>query len=453
MGLILGGGTTKPQYPYDMWYGVQGDFTSKDYKLKRVGNLDLHRTLPIQQKLRRFIENLDGSVKDYLHQNDSRKTATGAKATIDSTDGNVMLEKPEYYMRFEIEGTKWTYGISEYPLPGFTLMTRKTLAPWFSTTNRETNTNVSGCWLLWDENDELLRDENGILMLADNAPTFRGGNNDAKRDGQHNSQLGMPRTAISKANARPLCKDGTHIGVFRVYQEIAWLQRIEYASLHGQDAYNETLTADGFHQGGLGNGTAIVSADWNAWGGYYPFIPCGVTAPLGNNTGRVAYTIKNWNGADKTIQVVSYRGLETPFEYLWMLADDILILHQTPDQGGRSIAYGCTDPAKFTSHSNLATTAPDGYKAITDIPRTSGYVWNFAVSYDGFTFPTSIGGGSMSGMCDYYYTPDMANAEGWYGGLLSCVADNGANCGFGYLFTNTRSSSSAALFGFRLCRF
>ena len=48
MGLLLGRENTKTQYPYDQWYGVQGDFNSQDYKLKRVGNLDLHRTLPIQ---------------------------------------------------------------------------------------------------------------------------------------------------------------------------------------------------------------------------------------------------------------------------------------------------------------------------------------------------------------------------------------------------------------------
>ena len=119
MSLILGSGNTKPQYPYDMWYGVQGDFTSKDSNLVRVGNLDLHRTLPIQSKLKRFVENLDGSVKYYLHQNDSRKKDSGAAATIDSTDGNVMLEIPEYYVKVEIQGTKWIYAISEYPLPGF----------------------------------------------------------------------------------------------------------------------------------------------------------------------------------------------------------------------------------------------------------------------------------------------------------------------------------------------
>ena len=113
MGLLLGSGTTKPQYPYDQWYGVQGDFLSSDYKLTRVGNLDLHKTLPIQKKLRRFVENVDGTVKYYLHQNDSRLKDSGAAAIIDSTDGNVMLEKPEYYFRMEVQGTKWIRAYSE----------------------------------------------------------------------------------------------------------------------------------------------------------------------------------------------------------------------------------------------------------------------------------------------------------------------------------------------------
>ena len=45
------------------------------------------------------------------------KKDSGATALIDSTDGNVMLEKPEYYF-VEIEGTKWIRAYSEYPLPG-----------------------------------------------------------------------------------------------------------------------------------------------------------------------------------------------------------------------------------------------------------------------------------------------------------------------------------------------
>lgn len=454
MGLILGSGSTKPQYPYDMWYGVQGDFTSKDYKLKRVGNLDLHRTLPIQNKLRRFVENADGSVKYYLHQNDSRKKDSGAKAIIDSTDGNVMLEKPEYYLRFEISGTKWTYAISEYPLPGFVLMSRKTIAPWYSTVDLAKSIAVSGCWLKWDDADELVRDENGFISLLDNAANFRGGSgaSDADKDGKYNSMLGMPRTSVSKAAVRPWCKNGTHIGAYRAYTEIAWLQRIEYASLHCQDTYNETLTDDGFRQGGLGSGSTVAWEQWGTWGGYRPFVPCGVTAILGNNTGKVSYTVKGWTNGDKVVQVTSYRGLETPYEYLWMLADDVLIRHIPDAEGGRSIAYLCDDYTKFTSHSDNATTVPDGYEEKCDLPRDSGYILHFAVATNGVCFPDAIGGNGNQGACDYYYHPGRT-ASGWWGALLSARANLGAVAGFGCLLAYNRSSCSIAYGGFRLCRF
>lgn len=402
------------------------------------------------------MENTDGSVKYYLHQNDSRKTESGANAKLDTTDGNVMLEKPVYYARFEVNGTKWAFCISEYPLPGFVRMERKVIAPWYSTIKIDSNTAVSGSWLQWN-GDVIKRDTNGFVSLLAAATNFRGGagSGDSAKDGTYNSMLGMPRTSISKAGVRPYCKNGTHIGAARAYMEIAWLFRVEYATMHCQDTYNETLTADGFHQGGLGNGTAVNGDQWNTWGGYKPFIPCGVTAPLGNNTGRVSFVVKGWTGGDKTVQVTSYRGLETPFEYLWMLADDLLI-HCSPEttsDPGHCTAYGCTDPTKFASPGDTSTAIPDGYKPITELPAAEGYAWNFGFSYAGFTLPTSIGGASNQGMCDYFWRVAKDTANGWYGALLSAAADGGAYAGFGFLYANYRSSRSNAGGGFRLCRF
>ena len=454
MGLILGSGSTKPQYPYDMWYGVQGDFTSKDYILTRIGNMDLHRKLPIQNKLRRFVENTDGSVKYYLHQNDSRKKDSGAAAKLDTTDGNVMLEKPEYFARFEVEGTKWALCISEYALPGFVRMTRKTLSPWGATIDIANSIAVSGCWLQWGADDELLRDENGFISLLPNAANFRGGSgaSDASKDGTYNSQLGMPRTSISDAGARRSCKNGTHLGMARAYMEIAWLQRIEYASLDCQNTYNETLTADGFHQGGLGNGTNMNSDQWNTWGGYRPFIPCGVTAVLGNNTGRVSYTVKGWSNGDKVVQVASYRGLEAPFEYLWFYADDILIFYSPNSAEGRTIAYGCTDPTKFTSPTGVPTVVPEGYIPITDLPRRSGSLWNFGFSYDGFTFGTSVTSSLNQGFCDHF-VHSGEDVSGWHRVLLSGRSNDGSYAGFAYMNTSLYGSWVNAAGAFRLCRF
>lgn len=449
MGLLIGSGSTTPQYPYSMWYGVQGDFSSSDTKLTRVGNLDLHRSLPIQKKLRRFVENTDGSVKYYLHGNDSRKKDGGAAANIDGTDGNVMLEKPEYFRRVEIYGTKWLYAISEYELPGFVKMSRKTCSPWYATFNAAGDTAISACFLTWN-GDQIARDSNGLVVYKSGAP--RGGNG-TDWDGTYRSLIGMPKTNVAKNTVRGKCKNGTHHGFGRVYSEIAWLYRIEYAEMNCQAEFTETLTADGFHQGGLGNGCSVDGTQWNTHNGYNPFVPCGVTATLGNNTGKVTYKVKNWagGGTDKDIQVTSYRGLETPFEYLWSLADDLLAWHKQDV----SELYVCEDPTKFTSPADGATTVPAGYVAETEIPRHSGFGLTLSMGDHAYGFIDAIGGAANKGVCDYYYSPinDGFTAWGWYGALLSANAYSGTGAGFGYLNTDDRSSIADAFIGFRLCRF
>ena len=453
MGLLLASGSSKPTYPYDMWYGVKGSFSSKDYKLERVGNLDLHKTLPIQKKLKRYVENnLTGAVKYYLNANDSRKKDGGAAAIIDSTDGNVMLEKPEYYLRVEIDVDSWIYAISEYPLPGFVKKEKRAIAPWFSTIDLTNNIAVSGCFLTWN-GDEVARGENGLPIFTTNAAQFRGGNGSshASWDDTYRSQLGMARTNISKATVRPLCKNGTHHGAFRTFNEIAWLQRIEYASLHSQDAYTTTLTIEGYHQGGLGNGCTWNSSEWNSWASYYPFIPSGVTAPLGNNTGKVNFDVTLADGNKKTFQVTSYRGLEVPFEYLWMLADDVLIRTYPDTDKALTEAYLCEDYTKFTSPSDNATTVPNGYELIAELPRATDYILREQISKKGYAFPSAIGGSANTGWCDSFYSPGVANS-GWYGALLSAHAGDGACAGFGTLGADVRSSYTYATLGFRLCR-
>lgn len=68
MGTLIGIGNTVPQFPYkDLWYGIRinlknGGHCVADGKLERVGNLDLHRSLPIQKRIRRYMAKADGSV-------------------------------------------------------------------------------------------------------------------------------------------------------------------------------------------------------------------------------------------------------------------------------------------------------------------------------------------------------------------------------------------------------
>ena len=164
----------------------------------------------------------------------------------------------------------------------------------------------------------------------------------------------------------------------------------------------------------------------------------GVVITLGNNTGKVSYTIKGWTGGDKIVQVTSYRGLEVPFEYLWMLADDILVWNKEDS----IVAYLCEDPTKFTSHSDTATSVPD--------INTNSF------SSKGYSFPDdTTGAGSTTGFCDYFWTTynDATPGRGWYGALLAARASYGALAGFGCLAADYRSSNAYANIGFRLCRF
>ncbi len=69
--------------------------------------------------MRRCILNDAGNVVYYLHANDSTKRDNGAAADLTGATGQVMVEIPEHYVRFEMEGTKRRCLMSIYALPGF----------------------------------------------------------------------------------------------------------------------------------------------------------------------------------------------------------------------------------------------------------------------------------------------------------------------------------------------
>ena len=122
MGLLIGVGNTKPTFPYDYYYGIEWDSNVASSACTRIGRPELHVSLPIQSKMRRCILRDNGTVAYYLHANDSTKRDTGAAAKLDGTDGQVMVEIPAHYRKFEVDGTKFRCLLSEHALPGFHLV-------------------------------------------------------------------------------------------------------------------------------------------------------------------------------------------------------------------------------------------------------------------------------------------------------------------------------------------
>lgn len=461
MGLLIGVGNTTPQFPYqDLWYGIKINLKNSghsisDGKLERVGNLDLHRSLPIHKRIKRYIATLDGKVNYWLGANDSTLKEGGGAARLNALDGNVELYKPDYWRRIEFDGDYMLVAISEVELPGFTYMKEMARSPWFATFDRTTNKPVSACFLQWNADGTVKRDAKGLLVFTDNAANFRGGDNSTTNDANNKSLLGMPATYNSKATIRTRCKslgNMWHHGGWRFREEMSWLMAIEFGDLDSQAAYNANKTVDGFAQGGLGNGTFVDGTQWSAFNGYYPIIPSGITAKLGNNTGIVEYTIKEWQtGVDKVLKVASYRGWETPQQSLWEHDDDVIIWHGKPSDGNKSLIYLCEDIAKFATPSDLSTDIPDGYNEIGALPRTNGFISEMGIG-NGWTFPNSVAGGSSNkNYCDYYWYPTVTDDSGWgWYQLLSCVgAHHAENAGVRGAYAYSRGTRTN--YGFPLC--
>lgn len=434
MGLLIGVGGTKPQFAYDYYYGIEWDITVSNPKPTRIGKMELHKELPLQSLMRRCILKDDGKVNYYLHANDSTKRDNGAAADLTGKDGQYMVELPNMYVRFEMDGNKCRHLQSTQPLPGFHLWRKDYVSAIEATVQRSTNTLAAVCSTDVD---------------------YRGGNNDASRDGTYKTQLGMPATSISLTNFRAYArKRGStewNCNLYHTHRKLWWLFAVEYANFNSQAAFDAELDENGYHQGGLSLGvTTLNSTKWSNFNGYYPVVPCGTTNRLGNHSGVVEYTMPNEYdpGVETKVNVPSYRGVENPFGHTWKWTDGCKCLIQSEANGGLSEFYVCDDPASFTS-SGVAN-----YKLRGNLPRKEGYVKILILGEDGEIMPLEVGAGSTTYFCDYFYTSIPASGVSERGVLFGGTAnDGGALAGFVYAHASHSATSASAYIGSRLCFF
>jgi hypothetical protein len=431
MGLIIGVGGTKPTFPYDYYYGIEWNATVSNPKPTRIGKMELHKELPLQSLMRRCILKDNGTVNYYLHANDSTKRDNGAAANLTGADGQYMVELPDMYVRFETDGDISRHLQSTEPLPGFRLWRKDYVSAVEATVQRSTTT---------------------LCSVVNKDADYRGGNNDASRDGTYKTQLGMPATQISLTNFRAYArKRGStewNCNLYQTHRKLWWLFAVEYANFNSQDAFNAELDENGYHQGGLSSGvTTLNSTKWNTFNNYYPFVPCGTTNSLGNHSGVVEFTMPEEYdpGVPTKVNVPSYRGVENPFGHIWKWTDGCKCLIQSETDGGLSEFYVCDDPAAFTSSGVV------NYDLRGNLPRKEGYVKKLILGEHGEIMPLEVGGGSTTYFCDYFYTNIPSSGVLERGVLFGGAANNGANAGFVSAATNYTATYTAAYFGSRLC--
>lgn len=399
-------------------YGVEWDMASSSPDGKRVGNMQLHRDLPVQSGMIRCIIDNNGGIVRY---ND--------EAVDDILTQSAMVEIPEHWFKLYTNGTKFKAMFSAIPLPGYNHIDKFYISTMEARIYR---------------NNSTLFSSKGVNSTDS---SVRGGDNTAEWDGTYRSLLGRPVTNLTRDQFRQAARkrgSGWEMYTYNAHKILFWLFAVEYATLDSQKPFNAQKDANGFAQGGLGPGPTQMTG-WTNFNNANPLIPCGYTNEFGNGSGEKAYVVKNASGGTHaTLMANRYRGIENPFGHIWKYTDGANIQVTTGD-AGLSILWTTDDP------SNFSDTSYTGYDKKGNICRTDGYAKKMLLGEDGDIVATEVGGSSSTYWCDYYYTYTSANRIQVL--LIGGSADIGQNSGLAYINTHDASSAAAKYFGSRLCFF
>ena len=408
----------------NQYYGIQFVTTKSTTQCTRIGNMDLHAILPVQSLMRRCLLLDNGNVNYYLDANNSSLNENGQAAILDGTDGQVVVEIQQHYKKFETFGTMNRILISLFPLAGYIRIPKMYISAYEPSLNRSTSQ---------------------LASVVNTSPNYRGGNNTSAWDLQDNSLLGMPVTNESRTNFRTYARNrgsiNWNIELSDTYKAWADLLYIEFANLNSQESYNPATTAQGYKQGGLGSGvTDANSGNWSAFNSYNPFIPCGTTNALGNNTGVVDYAPTGWAGG-KVFSVPSYRGIENPFGHIWKWMDGINLRIQSDADGGKSEVY-------VANTFNLNDINYNGYTKVGEAARSNGYISRMIRNQ---LIPEDTSGASSNTFwADYFYTNIPNSGESLRGVLSGGAAASGANAGLACSNTYYVPSRTRTILGSRL---
>lgn len=403
-------------------YGVEWDTASSSPDGVRVGNMQLHRELPIQSKIRGVILDNKGGIKSYLNNSNWGNINT------EYLTESVMTKIPEHWYKLYQYGTKFRMMLSAMPLPGYNHIDKFYISSFESGIDRGSSTLISSY---------------GVGSTNVNK---RGGDNTSEWDGTYRSLLGCPVTYLTRDQFRQAARkrgSGWEMYTYGAHKTLFWLFAVEYATLNSQKPFNAQKDANGFSQGGLGEGASQMT-DWINFNNANPLIPCGYTNEFGSGSGEKAYVVKNASdGTHATLMANRYRGIENPFGHVWKYTDGANIQVTTGD-AGLSILWTTDDP------SNFSDTSYTGYDKKGNICRTSGYAKKMLLGENGDIIPTEVDGSSSTYWCGYYRT--TITIDGIFVVLAGSSANGALGNGLASIYGGYTSNSARDI-GTRLCFF
>lgn len=354
------------------WYGVSWSETSSNPDCTRIGNMDMHRSLPIQSMMKPFV------ITNYRHQspenilpiddNFSKSFYSTESNTqwevVFSLDTDIMIRIPEFWYTDEYVPSSKTHNLKICPhaKPG-----------WYH--HKEA---YVGAYELCETSPSSGKvcSAKGLIPL-----------------------VGRTREVLRKA-VRGSGFDGEakwNLYTYEEHRAICHLFLVEYATRNSQKAVNTELTPEGFRQGGLGSGCTTGTATING-AQTWSFIPTGSSDSLGSGSGEVTVTIQQTDSSGSNTSTITrkcnrYRGIENPFGHIWKHTDDVISVYGN----GHRTWYKSVKPNQFATNKNTSykpfcasTMVSNGYKTEIKATPTCDF------------FATSVSGGSETTYwCDY----------------------------------------------------
>lgn len=397
------------------WYGVQWSETSSNPDCTRIGNMEMHRTLPIQSMMKPFdITNIEGTVTgiilpiDDQFQKTSYANATNIQQSIVSRDSdNIMIRIPEFWYTDDYVPSTKTHNLKLCPhaKPG------------------------------WYHHKEAYVSAYEVYKSGDKLVSVKGQ---------------LPTVNFNRTNGRTWARangfDGEtkwNLYTYEEHRAICHLFLVEYATRNSQKAVNTELTPEGFRQGGLGYGCTTGAVTING-AQTWSFMPTGSSDSLGSGSGEVTVTIQQTDQSGSNTSTITrkcnrYRGIENPFGHVWKHTDDVISVYSN----GYRTWYKSVKPDQFTTNKNAS------YKSLCASTMVSGgYKTEIKATPTCDFFAVSVSGGSETiYWCDYNWDNTDASEH------CLLIGGNSADGGLAGLFILASAhgvSYSAANIGSRL---
>lgn len=400
------------------WYGVSWSETSSNPDCTRIGNMDMHRTLPIQSMMKGYIYFKDGNpLYRMLKLNDSWTKCENYSAggwrdvstLLEDNNVNVMIKIPEFWWIDDYVESTETHNLKICPhaKPG------------------------------WHHHKEAY------------VSAYEG-----YIDGNYyrSSKNKIPSVNFTRSTVRPKARanglgNSWNIYTYNEHRAICHLFLVEYATRNSQKAVNTELTPEGFRQGGLGSGCTTGTATING-AQTWSFIPTGSSDSLGSGSGEVTVTIQQTDSSGSNTTTTTrkcnrYRGIENPFGHVWKHTDDVISVYISGY--GARFWYKCDSPDHFGD--SISNDNPY-YKNIAANAVVTGYKTKIATTSTCDFFASSCNNGSETTYwCDYNWD----NTDG----SLHCLligggSFNGGGAGLFALHSANGVGGSYATIGSRL---